>query len=851
MKKNVLKYLAFALALVLITPMVAAPNNFSITTSAKAAPKLSKSSITLKGAKDSQKLTVMNPVARSTYSWSSTNKKVAKVSSGGTVTPVAKGTATIKCRIKSPNLKKAKTLSCKVKVEIPVTGIKITNAQLGDNNAHVIVAGEQYDFDFKYTPAKPSSRAYWFIEDTDIASVSGLGVVTGKKEGITTLKIVAAPNRASVNKSEIYHAVNISVVDKTIETANVETVQLNSAKELIVTFSDPIDESTVIDLGTNQLKDTISIRKNDYNDEYNDYSVDPGVLTAHLSDDLKKLTITPEHIFSGAYEIKVTSNVQTIGNIPLTVYKETFKLLDETNPVYKNTTLDETGLVSILNFNEPINIANLQIQDVVVGNAGPGGNTANVLYNRNNYQLTNDKKSIKVDLTGISKEDENKTITVILAGIEDYAKNQTSPYQLPVSVYTDTTPKPQAQIVSVKRTSYDEITVLFDRAIKSVGNTRINNTYLGGYVNSENKKEVHYRLSSAQRALRGNQKMTIGYWNGYNVMVNDDSANRYRDVIVNFDVDTTNPYITNYRLESYKEGQTTRYRLVLIFNENVNLTFISGSLSSTFKPANSNTKSNTRLYYTAEGKNKVVTLKFTGAQMSAPGTYELSIPNGLVKDVFNNSNTSRKITINRNTENNKELPGPAKIQQSPVNPSEILLTFHNKIDRGSAEKVANYKVNGKAVKDVQLIEQTETTSVVKLTLTSGNIKYDASYPIKIDGIRGYNNSFGELSDYEAIVPLKENTPPTIEKAVYDNYNNRIEITFSEQINGIPGFSVYQSNHLLCTSVETRTSIIEDKVIIFLNERVTSPSTLTLKPENINSIKDINGNKGTFKTINVD
>ena len=176
------------------------------------------------------------------------------------------------------------------------------------------------------------------------------------------------------------------------------------------------------------------------------------------------------------------------------------------------------------------------------------------------------------------------------------------------------------------------------------------------------------------------------------------------------------------------------------------------------------------------------------------------------------------------------------------------LTFHNKIDRGSAEKVANYKVNGKAVKDVQLIEQTETTSVVKLTLTSGNIKYDASYPIKIDGIRGYNNSFGELSDYEAIVPLKENTPPTIEKAVYDNYNNRIEITFSEQINGIPGFSVYQSNHLLCTSVETRTSIIEDKVIIFLNERVTSPSTLTLKPENINSIKDINGNKGIRKTV---
>lgn len=850
MKKNVLKHLAFALTLALITPMAAAPGNTAVTVSAKAAPKLNKTSLALKGLKDSEKLTVMNPVAKATYSWSSTNNKVAAVDYKGTITPVAKGTATIKCRIKYPGSKTQKILSCKVKVEIPVTGIKITNADLGKNNAHLIVAGEQYDFNFKYIPAKPSSRAYWFIENTDIASVSGLGVVTGKKPGITTLTIIAAPNRASVDKSIIKHAVNISVVDKPAKTAYVQNVDLKSAGELVITFSDPIDESTVIDLGTDKLKDTIRIYENDYTDDYKDDTVDPGELKASISEDKKVLTITPENTFSGSYDIRVTSNVKTTENIPLTVYDETLKLVDNTSPTYKGTTLDETGLVSVINFSEPVNIDNLQVLEVRAGNKEPEARTESELSDYNNYRLTKDKKSIRVDMSNIDSDDENKTITVVLSGIDDFAGNHSNPYQIAVSLRTDTTPKPQAKILSIKRTSYSELTVRYDRAIRDVGNANINGSYLSGYIDSEDKKIVHYTLSSSQRELRGNQNITIGYWDGYNVKVNDDSADRYRDVTVNFDVDTSKPYVTDSRLESYKDGSATRYRLVLVFNEKVSLPSTSGYLTATLYAANGNVSPNTKLYYTAEGSEKVVTLKFTGSQISTAGTYKITIPDGLVKDVYNNSNTVKDITVNQNGSGGQQLAAPARIEQSKTNPSEIILTFNNKLDRGSAEKVANYKVYGGTVKTVELMEQTDSKAVVKLTLVLGSIKYDASYPIAIDGVRGYNNSFGELSNYEVIIPLKENTPPTVKKAEYDKKNNMIEITFNEKVKGTPDFSVYQSNKIFNTSSQTSTSIIDDKVFISLSKDVDSPSKLRLEATSSTSITDLNGNEAILSTIPV-
>lgn len=857
MKKNVLKHLAFVLTLAMVTPTLVPINNSIVVEAAKkvAAPKLNSTKLTLKGLKDTEKLTVVNPVKGGTNSWSSTNKKVATVDYKGEITPIAKGTTVIKCRIKYPNSKTQKVLSCTVKVEIPVTGIKINNEDLGDNNAHIIVAGEQYDFNFNYVPNKGSSRAYWFIENSDIASVNGTGVVTGKKPGITRIKIVAAPNRAGVDKSEIYDAVNISIVEKPLKTAHVQSIQLKSAGELVIVFSEAIDASTVIDPSTKELKDSIRIYENDYDDDDDDYdydddTVDPGDLKATLSEDLKTLTITPEKTFSGTYDIRVTSNVKTTGQIPITIYDETLKLKDEVGPTYKGTTIDETGLISIINFNEPVDIDDLEILDIRVGNKEPESKTESVLEDDDNYDLSKDKKSLRVDLSDIDSDDENKNITVVLSGIDDYAGNHSNPYQMAVTLYTDTTPKPQARIMSIKRSSYNTLTVRFDRAIRYVGTAKIDGTSIYGDIDDDDKKLVNYTLSSSQSALRGNQKVTIGYWDGYNVKYSDDSADDYRDVTVNFNVDDNDPYITDYRLEPYKSGSTTRYRLVLTFNEDVSLVSSSGYLDSTLYADNGNILPSTKLYYSADDSGKVVTVTFTSSGFSTAGKYEIEIPKGFVKDVYNNSNREKEFTVNQNGAHGQELPAPTKVVQSNTNPNEILLTFNNKLDRGSAEKVANYTVYGATVKTVELTEQTNSKAVVTLTLVPGSIKYDASYPISFKGIRGYDNSYGEISNYEVIIPLKENTPPTVKKAEYNKSKNMIEITFSEKIEGTPKFDVYQSNKLFNSSSQTSAVISNNIVFISLDDTVDSPSKLKLEATSSNKITDVNGNEAIISTIYV-
>lgn len=847
MKKNVVKHLAFTLMLSLLTPMVAVPNNSIVIQAAKktAAPKLNKTKVTLKGLKDSEKLIVLNPVSGATYSWSSTNTKIATVDYKGAITPVAKGTATIKCRIKYPN-KTQKLLSCTVKVEIPVTGIKINNADLGDNNAHVIVVGEKYDFNFNYVPAKPSSKAYWFIEDKQFATVNGTGVVTGIKPGITRLKIVAAPNRAGVDKSDIYHAVNISVVDKELKATRVQSVTLASAGELIIKFSDPIDALSVLNPDTKELKDTIRIYQNKTKEPT---TVDPGKLTGSLSTDLKTLTITPEKTFSGAYDIRVTSNVRSTENVAAAVYDETLTLIDKTGPSYSGTTLDDSGVISVINFNEPVDISDMQVLDVLIGNSKASSSTESMIKNKSNYVLAKDKKSLKIDLSGILSTEKNQTITVMLSNIKDFAGNYSSPYIMPVNLYTDTTPKPQAKIVSVKRTSYSVLSVQYDRAIRSPGIAMVGGNSIYGQVDIDNNKIVNYALSSSQSSLRGNQTVSIGYWDSYNVPYTDTSADKYTNITVNFDVDNSAPYIVDYRLDPVVVGTTTTYKLNLTFNETVTTNSTSGYLTSTVYTSNGNVLPNTNLYYTLSVNDKVVTVSFTSTQLTT-GNYKISIPAGFVKDVFFNSSVAKDITVNQNGAYGTELPAPTSIQQSNTNPSEIIITFANKLDRASAETVANYSIYGATVTKAVLTEQTDTKAVVTLILQTGSIKYDASYPIVLTGIRGYSDNHGPISKYETIIPLKENTAPVAYTAKYKSSNNSIEITFSENIQGTARFNVYQNNTLFNSSSEVSAFISNNTVYIMLSKTPYSPSKLTVAPDTNNVITDVKGNVALVPTMYV-
>ena len=163
MKKTIGRKVVLILVMVLSLPFFL-NQNLAIT-SAATTPSFNKTKVSLAGKGKTYQLTVKDQVAKSTYKWSTSNAKVAKVSSKGLVTAVDKGTAKIKCKITYPN-KKTKTLTCTVTVTIPSEQIKIANA-VEVNGAHKLTVGQSFDFQCEILPANTSDVAYWSIGGGD------------------------------------------------------------------------------------------------------------------------------------------------------------------------------------------------------------------------------------------------------------------------------------------------------------------------------------------------------------------------------------------------------------------------------------------------------------------------------------------------------------------------------------------------------------------------------------------------------------------------------------------------------------------------------------------------------------
>ncbi len=99
--------------------------------------------------------------------WSTSNKKVATVSSSGIITAKGKGTATITLKIGSKKYK------CKVKVEAPSLSVSKTK----------IIGGSNSTFKLSGT----SKKVTWRSTNTKIATVNSKGIVTGKSIGTVTV----------------------------------------------------------------------------------------------------------------------------------------------------------------------------------------------------------------------------------------------------------------------------------------------------------------------------------------------------------------------------------------------------------------------------------------------------------------------------------------------------------------------------------------------------------------------------------------------------------------------------------------------------------------------------------------
>ncbi len=830
------KKIALLLVLALIVPMFW--NQSTAVAIAATTPKLVKSKVEITGEGEVYQLEIKDKVAKSKYKWTSSDTKVAKVSSKGLVTTVNKGTTTIKCKITYPT-KKTKTLSCKVTVVIPATEIAISNS-VETNGTHTMTLGQTFDFNHTLVPTKTSDKVVWTVGGGDAACIridnASEGIVTATKAGKVILVATAAKTTTTeaINASIIKDAVIIEVVGPT---ATVRSADIISSTEIKVVFDSPVDKNTVIGLN-NKLSSNIevSMRK----DVKNVLAADPGTLTASLSADLQTLTITSAKMFDGEYGINFTSNILTTGGVAMETYYKQLSFVDNFPPSIVSVDLDDTGMIATIRFSEVIDFTDFKVSNAAVVSGmtvTAEQSTISILNNRLNYIASTDKKSLTINLSTISVADYGKVFSVIISGIKDMNGNSPASYTLNAYLQTDTSMKPQARPLSVVRSSYNTITATFDRAIKIGGQANINGgPSIGGIVDSTNNKKVNYTLSSSEALFTGIATVSLGYWDAYNVILNDTTSQQMRNFSVDFTTDKTNPYF------SYEYDVDTNI-LTLTFNKDVILSVPSGVFSTTLNTVTDDIRSGTNITYTkiaVTDNSKVIKLQL--GNMTLLGNYTFTINAGFVSDSFNNQSLSRAISISNSNGASTELPGPYLISQSQTNLSQIYLEFANKLDLVSAETVANYTIPGVTILSAKLTKNaSDSGATVLLTVADSSIDITIARPIKITGLTGYHGSYSEMVAFTQIVELKDNKKPYYISAQFDtSTKTMVKLNFSEEIKGSLVVKVTNITNGLTIDITNTVTISGNIAYINLGSMPMNNSALKIEVQS-NTITDLVGN----------
>lgn len=845
MNKFLKEKLAILLALLLLIPFLWNDTG-AVVYAAAATPAFAKSSLELQGIGDTATISIKNKVAKSKYSWSSSNKSVVKVSKGGVVTATGTGTAMIKCKITYPS-KSVKTLSCKTVVRVPATEVNIKDLPM-KNNAYQLTLNGTVDLDAVLTPADTTDKLYWYIDEDNVLSDPTCVTLDSKNQGIVTgIKVGKAVVRVKAAKSAAATATVSGPLDDTIiievaaPTASVKSSDIVQSNEISVVFDSAVQKSTVVNtdgtLSSNITLSLCTVNKVIAND--------PGRLSASLSSDSKTLTITTEKDLRGTYGIHFSNKILTTTGISVEDYYKQMSFIDITAPYILNVTNDDSGMVANINFSEAIDFTDFAVKPASVANSTTVSNTTlSILSLTSNYVISKDKKSVSINLSNIASADYGKYFMVNFAGIKDLAGNAPTTSTLQTIVMTDTTPKPQAQLLTLQRTGYDKLTAYYDRGIKIPGYIQINGNTIYGVVDTTDLKKVTYTLTSLETSYTGLKTVSIGSWNSFNVVPSELSV-PMTSRTVDFTIETNSPYLINTDFDL----QTNL--LTLTYSEPITLPVASGIFTATLTTRTEEIISGININYTSmlhNLGNNVIQLKLTigGSQT---GSLAFTIPQGFAQDGFKNASISKAMVIS-NSSGTGELPGPYMLMQSSTNLNEITLMFSNKLDVASATNAGNYKIPGVTILSAR-VDSNSTDTGATVVLTVQTIDVTSPRKITITGVKGYNNSYSAISNYEGSITLKENQAPVyLDPPVFDTTTkNTVKMNFSEQIQGSLSVTVVQIYGSTQTTLSPVVTVNGNCATIGLGTVPTNGSYLKITIIS-NNITDAAGNKATFASSTI-
>ncbi|MGN0483362.1 MAG: Ig-like domain-containing protein [Lachnospiraceae bacterium] len=179
--------------------------------------KLNYKDVTLKAGKKLKLKVAVSPknATVKAITWKSSNRKVAEVSSNGTVKAKKKGNAIITATVKGTN----KKATCRIRVGIPVTKVAVKKSSVS------LQEGKTSTIATVISPQNATNKGVTYQSaNTKIATVSSKGKITAKKAGKTTITVTA--NDGSKKKATVKVTVQKKNVSVTSVQVNVDRTSL-------------------------------------------------------------------------------------------------------------------------------------------------------------------------------------------------------------------------------------------------------------------------------------------------------------------------------------------------------------------------------------------------------------------------------------------------------------------------------------------------------------------------------------------------------------------------------------------------------------------------------------------------
>jgi hypothetical protein len=288
----------------------------------------------------------------------------------------------------------------------------------------------------------------------------------------------------------------------------------------------------------------------------------------------------------------------------------------------------------------------------------------------------------------------------------------------------------QAKLISIERTGYNKLTATFDRAIQTPGLILVNNNTEcnEGIVDINNSKKVNYPLSNTAALLSGWQKISIGYWEGFNVKPDDTSSDKLREQTVDFSIKSIIPLPGPYKITQSTEDNNIVY---LYFKNKLDETSAEKISNYTI----TNTSSSAGEYVpivgaelTNDSNGGTVKLTLLSSSILYTTNYRITV-SGIkgINNEYSEMNTSMLVIPL------KENIPPKLIGYYYTYPSTITLTFDSTIygtpsfDMKQDNKyIASYSVISDKTVIITLSTLPEMNKILKVTPTTNNSIKDTS-----------------------------------------------------------------------------------------------------------------------------